>query len=106
MGEELKRILMELRRRFQELYGPRLVEMVLYGSLARGDEEAGSDIDMLVVLEDDVSPAEEIARTGGIVADLSLRHNVVISCVFVDERRFAKGTGPLLRNIRREGLPV
>lgn len=106
MGEALRQILIEMRSRFQELYGTRLVEMVLYGSQARGDEESGSDIDVLVVLKDDVSPAEEIARTGGIVADLSLRQDVVISCVFVDERRFAKGTGPLIRNIRREGLPV
>lgn len=106
MGETLRQILMELRSRFQELYGPRLAEMILYGSHARGDEEAGSDIDVLVVLKDDVSPAEEIARTGGIVADLSLSHDVVISCVFVDQRRFTRGAGPLLRNIRREGLPV
>ena len=106
MSETLKQILAELRSRFQALYGSRLAEMVLYGSLARGDEEAGSDIDVLVVLKGDVSSAEEIARTGGIVADLSLMNDVVISCVFVDERRFARGTGPLLRNIRREGLPV
>lgn len=106
MSEALRKILTELRSRFQDLYGSRLVEVVLYGSHARGDEETGSDIDVLVVLKDDVSPAEEIARTGEIVADLSLRHSVVISCVFVDERRFRRGIGPLLRNIRREGLPV
>lgn len=106
MSGTLKQILTELRSRFQEIYGPRLAEMVLYGSQARGDEEAGSDIDVLVVLKDEVSASEEIARTGGIVADLSLRHDVVISCVFVDQLRFARGTGPLLRNIRREGLPV
>lgn len=106
MRRKLKQILTELRNQFYKLYGPRLAQMVLYGSQARGDEQTGSDIDVLVVLKDEVSPAEEIARTGEIVADLSLKHGVVICCTFVDERRFAKGTGPLLRNVRREGLPV
>lgn len=106
MSEELKQILMELRGRLQDLYGSRLVQMMLFGSQARGDDQSGSDIDVLVVLEDEVSPAEEIARTGGIVSDLSLRHGVAISCVFVGENRYRRGTGPLLRNIRREGLPV
>ncbi len=106
MSERLEQILIELRSRFETLYGERLAEMVLFGSQARGDSQAGSDIDVLVVLRGDVSPVAEIERTGEVVADLSLEHTVVISCVFVDERRYARGTGPLLRNIRREGLPV
>ena len=49
-------ILAELRRRFDALYGERLLRMVLYGSQARGDAEPGSDIDVLVVLAGHVSP--------------------------------------------------
>ena len=78
MSEKLKQILMELRSRVQGLYGTRLAEMVLFGSQARGDEESGSDIDVLVVLRGDVSPAVEIARTGEIVADLSLRYGCLL----------------------------
>lgn len=97
-------IVAELRRRLEELYGPRLVRLVLFGSQARGDAEPGSDIDVLVVLKGEVSPGEEIRRTGGIVADLSLANDVVVSCVFMDEHRFIHRNGPLLRNIRREGI--
>lgn len=97
-------IVAELRRRLEELYGPRLVRLVLFGSQARGDAEPGSDIDVLVVLKGEVSPGEEIRRTGGIVADLSLANDVVVSCVFMDEHRFIHRNGPLLRNIRKEGI--
>jgi predicted nucleotidyltransferase len=86
--------------------GERLVRMVLYGSQARGDAEPGSDIDILVVLQGPVQPGDEIARTGGIVTDLSLQFQAVISCVFMDEDRFLHRSGPLLRNIRREGITV
>lgn len=106
MSENLKTILTELRRRFEALYGERLVKMVLYGSQARGDAESGSDIDVLVVLQGAMNPGEEIARTGEIVADLSLRFDEAICCAFMEEDRFNRRNGPLLRNIRREGIVV
>jgi uncharacterized protein len=106
MNEKLKIILAELRRQFEALYGERLVQMILFGSQARGDAEPGSDIDVLVVLKDPVQPGEEIDRTIDIVAELSLQHNEVISCVFIGEDRFRHRHGPLLRNVRREGIRI
>jgi predicted nucleotidyltransferase len=44
-------LLSELREALLSEYGVRLA--VLYGSLARGDEDAGSDLDLLVSLADD-----------------------------------------------------
>jgi predicted nucleotidyltransferase len=37
----------------QELYGERLSKIILYGSYARGDFHEESDIDFLVVLNDE-----------------------------------------------------
>ena len=106
MNDTLKTILAELRRRFEALYGKRLVRLVLFGSQAREEAESGSDIDILVVLQGHVEPGEEVARTGEIVTALSLRFDTVISCVFMEEERFNNRNGPLLRNIRREGIAV
>jgi predicted nucleotidyltransferase len=104
--EQLKVILTELRRHLEALYGERLLQVILFGSQARGDAEPGSDIDVLVVLKGSVNPGEEIKRTGKIVADLSLTLDEVISCVFMGEDRFKHRNGPLLRNIRKEGIAV
>ena len=106
MNQQLRNLLNDLRREFTALYGPRLVQIILFGSQARGDAQASSDIDVLVVLRDTVNPGVEIVRTGPIVAALSLRENVVIACVFMSEDRFLHRNGPLLRNIRHEGIPV
>lgn len=106
MDDRLKTILAELRSLLETQYGERLVRIVLFGSQARGEAEPESDIDVLVVLKGEVSPAEEIARTSEILANLSLQFNEVISCVFMDEERFIHRNGPLLRNIRREGMTV
>lgn len=103
---KLDLVLVTLRRQLEEIYCERLVRMVLYGSQARDEAEPGSDVDVLVVLKGPVDPGKEIARTGGVVADLSLQFGEVVSCFFMDEERFTHRGGPFLRNIRREGITV
>ena len=102
----LQEVLSELRDRFQGLYADRLADMILFGSQARGEAEDASDIDVLVVLIGRVNPADEVSKSSEIVADISLRNDVVISCVFIDEESFLHRNGPLLRNVRREGIRV
>lgn len=106
MNAKLKRILSELHSHLEALYGERLRQMILFGSQARGDADPGADIDVMVVLDGIVSPCEEIERTANDVADLSLSHDVVISCVFVSAERFEHEQSPLLLNVRREGVPL
>ena len=106
MDDRLKQILAELRAILETAYGERLVNLVLFGSQARGDAEEGADIDVMVVLKGPVNSYEEIERTGDAVSALCLKHEVVISCVFMDGERFETRQGPLLRNIRREGVRI
>jgi len=106
VSERLQSLLAELRRRFEALYGPRLVRLMLFGSHARGDAEPGSDVDVLVVLEGPVRPGAEIARTGEITAEISLENNIVISCTFISADRFEHEESPLMINVRKEGVAV
>ena len=104
MPPHLQKILAELQQRLRSLYGDKLIRMVLYGSQARGDSAPGSDVDVLVVLKDDhLSPSAEIKRTLSDVSEVSLQNDVVISCIFIPEKRYAQEKSPLLLNIRREG---
>jgi len=41
-----------------------------------------------------------------IVSNLCLENNVVISFMFMDCQRYEHKNGPLLRNIRKEGVAV
>ena len=103
---ELALILDQLRQQLSQLYGQRLVKVVLYGSQARGDALPDSDVDVLVVLKGSVNPYEEIERTGEIVAGLSLEHNLVISCAYIPETRLIQDTSLFLRNVQREGIVI
>jgi uncharacterized protein len=104
MNSMLQPILNHLKQDLMELYGDRLIHLTLFGSQARGDQSPESDIDVLVVLRSSLNPGEEIKRTGKIVADLSLQHDVVISCIFMDEAHYHTRNSNLLRNIRKEGV--
>ena len=106
MNDKLSQLLSELRARFEQVYGERLLRLLLFGSQARGDAEIGSDVDVMVVLQGEVRAADEIERTGEIAADLSLQFNTVLSCLFISAERFDRERSPLLLNVRREGIVV
>ena len=106
MNNRTRSVVNQLKQALSSLYGTRLKRVIVFGSQARGEAEPFSDIDVLVVLQGPVLPGDEIARTGEIVATLSLQSDSVISCLFMDEERFLHRAGPLLRNIRREGVPA
>ncbi|MDQ6834151.1 MAG: nucleotidyltransferase domain-containing protein [Chloroflexota bacterium] len=107
METQVQTILSELRELLEACYGARLKRLVLFGSQARGDAEPGSDIDVLVVLAGPVDSTEEYKRTRDMLYDLMYAHEyILISCTFMDEERFTTRNGPLLRNIRREGIAV
>jgi hypothetical protein len=64
----------------------------------------GSDVDLLVVLHGDVSAGAEASRLSRPLADLSLRHDIVVSCMFVSGERYRYERSPFLMNVRREGV--
>ena len=106
MDSTLTNILQQLKRGLEDLYGPRLRGLYLFGSHARGEAEEGSDIDVAMVLDDFEHASTEIMRTGEIVGRLSLEHDCVLSVIPLRLRQFADEAGPLVMNLRREGVAV
>jgi uncharacterized protein len=99
-------LLAQLHTHLKSLYGKRLYQVMLFGSHARGEARPDSDVDVLVVLKGVVNAGQEISNISDFLADLSLEYDKVIGCLFMDEIRFTTRQGPLLRNIRREGIAL
>lgn len=106
LSQDVLNILSILQEYFSQQYQERLFRVILFGSQARQDATANSDIDVLVVLEDPVDASLEIERTSRFIAQLCLDHNVLISRLFLPRSRFETENSPLLRNIHQEGLVV
>ncbi len=103
---EINLALKEFKGGLEKLYGQRLKNIILYGSLARGEGTEDSDIDLVVVLEGDVRPGKEIDRMIDIITDINLKYGALISVYPVAERDYLTLQSPLLMNVRREGVPV
>jgi len=102
----LDTILREFRDGLEQIYRSRLVRVVLFGSQARDEAEPDSDIDVMLVLREPVNPHDATRRLSTFRAELCLKYDVVISCVYVSEREYRQDGTPLMLNVRREGVPV
>ena len=106
MKDRITQLLQEFRAGLERIYGSRLSGVYLYGSYARGEADAESDVDILVVLEDFAHYGDEVDRTGQLGADLSLKHGISISQVFMRERDWLHEDTPFLANVREEAVPA
>ncbi len=84
----------------------RILRVGYFGSYARGEATRDSDIDVMIVLRDAVKPTEEIDRISEAVADICLRHDILISTFPVSQEWFAERQSPFFINVRREGVLV
>lgn len=97
-------ILRELAAALRARYQGRFLDLVVYGSEARGEAGPHSDIDVLLILSDADKPSKEVDRIADILADLNLRYGVLLSVLPVAQETFDKAEGPFWRNVRREGI--
>jgi predicted nucleotidyltransferase len=98
--------LLPLRDYLRQLYQERFDRLVLFGSQARGEADATSDVDVLIVLHDPVDASQELQHTSEFVAQLCLDHNLLIARLFMPKSRFESENSPFLRNIRTEGIAL
>lgn len=101
---KIRQLLKVFRGELEVLYGERLIYLVLYGSFARHEETEGSDVDILVVLEGEVSQADEIWQMGKAKTKLLLMYDELISVVPISLKDFLYRDSPLLQNVRSEGM--
>ena len=100
-------LLQRIKERLQALYGPRFRGLVLYGSVARGDADDDSDIDLLCLLEGPVNIVKEISPIVDVLSDLQqeyLERMFDVTAVSVED--FEEGSYPLAIEAKREGVAV
>lgn len=92
-------------------FGERLVDLILFGSRARGDHRSESDVDVAVILREGDGPARaDRDWLSDLTYDRIVDDGVDIQAWPITEAAWSAPDGcanpALLRSIRREGCPL
>lgn len=95
--------------RLKRILGNDLSKVILYGSYARGDYNANSDVDVMVLVK---MPTEEIEKIESDIFDLAfdieMEQNIHISPIIKNEEQFEYWVDvlPFYRNVKNEGVEI
>ena len=98
-------VLVRLKSELTGLYGPRLKQILLYGSRARGDHSDDSDYDVLVVLAPPFDWWEEVKRMAHLSSTLTMDMGAVLSLRPITEEQIHEQSG-FMHEVRREGRAI
>src|ERR1700733_8385972 len=100
----VRQIATEFKSNLQSLYGNELVEVILFGSYARGVNHDESDLDFAIVLRNpNTRPTGEIAKTSVIGSRLSLKYGISISALPTTLYKKQTSMQGIYQEIRKEG---
>lgn len=102
-------LISDLADRFYDGIGKKLISVILFGSVARGEEEPGSDVDLLLVASDGVDIEQLEEKVSEISIDASNEFGCSVMPILVTkseyERKLKRKQG-FWREIPKEGQPI
>ena len=106
---ELFKIIKDLRIRLEFLFKDEKIEVILFGSYARGDMQEGSDIDLLFLVDSSRQTIQEKHwQVGEAAAEVLMDHGIVVSPI-VENRAYYHANAnilPFFKNVQREGVRI
>lgn len=79
--------------------------IILYGSKARGNFLEGSDIDILLITENNIDRATRF-EINDIIYNYEVSNDVVVSAIFVSEADFRERISLFLMRVKKEGVVI
>ena len=107
MSTEIENLSKEFKEQLIALYGQRFDKLILFGSYARGDFHEDSDVDFMVVLNDEIiKGSTEVRRVGSSASELSIKYNKFVSVLPTSFPKFYHSTLPFYQIVRHEGIKI
>lgn len=109
MMDRIKKITEDVARAYRQVFGDRLVAVILYGSYARGDYDSESDVDLVAIVRGErYSLQQQLKQVWDVCDDLELEYGIMISPAVIPYAEYEeyKDILPYYRNIRDEGVNI
>ena len=93
----------------KDLFGDNLKDVILYGSYARGDYSAQSDVDVMIIAEiEEKDIMKHVYAISEYLGEFLIDYDIVISPVVESYSRYQqyKDVIPFLKNVQREGIAL
>lgn len=106
---ELNIIIRKMAQIYTSVYGNNLMQVILYGSYARGDYSNESDIDIVAIVRGErLMLQEQLKQVWDESCELELEYDMVLSPTVIPYEEFEKYREdlPYYRNIAQEGVIV
>jgi predicted nucleotidyltransferase len=100
-------LLDDLKKKIVAKFGKDAVSLTLYGSVVRGTEQRGSDIDVLAIAGDDRMKADLEEKSASLAPFFRERYNALLSlhCFTLAELK-SKRNLPVIRSVKEEGMTL
>lgn len=107
--KELNQILQIMADAYRSVYGKDVDRIILYGSYARGDNSADSDVDIVAIVHGDREYLQEkLKEIWDTSAELELEYETIISPTVIpyEEYKRYQNDIPYYCNIEQEGVEI
>ncbi|MCP2519535.1 nucleotidyltransferase domain-containing protein [Candidatus Aminicenantes bacterium AC-708-M15] len=106
LSEKEKDALRELKKKLSKIFPN--IEIIIFGSKARGDFEPESDIDLLILIDNEVDTTIE-EKINEVIYDIELKYNVVFGKI-IESKKFWNSPHhiitPIHKYIEKEGIVI
>ena len=104
MTNDVIRILKEFKREITEILGDKLVDVILFGSYARGDYTKESDVDVLIIVKERPTIDEE-NKISKLCLKFLIKYNITISAITYPKGIFDLGSS-FISEVKKVGVKI
>jgi len=104
-NEKLNSLLPSIERKIRKLFGEKVVKIILYGSYAKGNYNEESDIDIMVIVDDENLEFYKKQRIE--LTNYYLDKDNILLSIMIEKASFAEryqNHSPFLININKDGI--